>query len=173
MKTRDEIAASLIDAFEQLASWFEAQPDDTFESGPDGKWTAGQHLDHLIRSAKPLNLGMRAPRVALKLQFGTADRPSMLYEDLVAKYVSALADGGAASGKFLPDAPTADKKAGLLKDFRKEGERLVQAARKWPESDLDRYVAPHPLLGKLTMRELLCFTVYHTHHHLKALQGSY
>lgn len=173
MNTRDELAIKLTDAFDQLASWFEAQPDGNFESGPEGKWTAGQHLDHLTRSAKPLNLGMRAPRVALKLQFGTANRPSMPYEDLVAKYEAALADGGAASGQFLPNTPAADKKASLLKAFRKEGDRLVRVTQKWSEPDLDRYVAPHPLLGKLTMRELLCFTVHHTHHHLNALRASY
>jgi len=173
VKNRDEIAQGLGDAFGAFAAWFEEQPDDRFETGPEGKWTAGQHLDHLIRSAKPLALGMKAPRIALKAQFGTAERPSMEYGDLVAKYEAALGAGGAASGRFVPKAPSLRDKPKLLAAYRKEGERLIKAAMKWSESDLDRYVAPHPLIGNLTIRELLYFTIHHTHHHLNALKAAY
>ena len=33
------------------------------------------------------------------------------------------------------------------------------------EKDLDNYILPHPLLGKLTIREMLFFTIYHVQHH--------
>jgi hypothetical protein len=31
-------------------------------------------------------------------------------------------------------------------------------------------MVPHPSLGKITMRELLLFTIYHTEHHLKVIE---
>jgi hypothetical protein len=34
------------------------------------------------------------------------------------------------------------------------------------EAKLDNFIAPHPLLGKITLRELCYFTIYHTQHHL-------
>ncbi|NBX80802.1 MAG: DinB family protein, partial [Flavobacteriales bacterium] len=38
------------------------------------------------------------------------------------------------------------------------------------EDDLDKYVLPHPLLGKLTLREMLCFTIYHVKHHVEIIK---
>lgn len=35
----------------------------------------------------------------------------------------------------------------------------------WTEQDLDTVLLPHPLLGKLTVREMLYFTIYHAQHH--------
>ena len=37
------------------------------------------------------------------------------------------------------------------------------------QADLDRYRLPHPLLGKLTVREMLFFTVYHNYHHVRSV----
>lgn len=33
--------------------------------------------------------------------------------------------------------------------------------------ELDKYILPHPLLGKLTIREMMYFTIYHVEHHKK------
>ena len=49
--------------------------------------------------------------------------------------------------------------------LKKEVEKLVHKLDKFTEDDLDKYVLPHPLLGKLTLREMLCFTIYHVRHH--------
>ncbi len=35
------------------------------------------------------------------------------------------------------------------------------------EAQLDALILPHPLLGKLTLREMLYFTIYHVQHHEK------
>ena len=48
--------------------------------------------------------------------------------------------------------------------------RLEKAIAHQHEEDLDRYLAPHPLLGKITLRELAYFTIYHTHHHLQIIK---
>ena len=37
--------------------------------------------------------------------------------------------------------------------------------------DLDKYVLPHPLLGKVTLREMLYFTIHHNEHHLELLKA--
>jgi hypothetical protein len=35
------------------------------------------------------------------------------------------------------------------------------------EQQLDLLILPHPLLGKLTLREMIYFTIYHAGHHEK------
>jgi hypothetical protein len=42
---------------------------------------------------------------------------------------------------------------------------LARALEHWTEMDLDRCRLPHPLLGKITVREMLFFTLYHYEHH--------
>ena len=41
---------------------------------------------------------------------------------------------------------------------------------KFSVSDLDTYLLPHPLLGKMTIREISLWTAYHTEHHYKILK---
>ena len=62
-----------------------------------GKWTAGQQLDHLVRSVSPLILVTKLPRFVLRLVFGKANRPSKSYEALVQKYKDKLATGAVAT----------------------------------------------------------------------------
>ena len=47
----------------------------------------------------------------------------------------------------------------------------MQLVHKWSEDDLDLYVIPHPLMGKLTFREILYFTIYHVKHHKKQMDA--
>ena len=48
---------------------------------------------------------------------------------------------------------------------------LILAIIKNEIKDLDVYILPHPLLGKVTLREMLYFTIHHNEHHLELLQN--
>ena len=43
---------------------------------------------------------------------------------------------------------------------------------KYSESDLDLIILPHPLLGKITLREMMYFTIYHVQHHQKIAENT-
>jgi uncharacterized damage-inducible protein DinB len=49
-------------------------------------------------------------------------------------------------------------------------QELVRAAGRWSERALDARQLPHPLLGKLTVREMLFFTLYHNRHHVDVVK---
>lgn len=136
---------------------------------PEGKWTAIQQLDHIIRSVSPVNMAMGLPKFILKWRFGTANRPSRTYEQLVEKYQRKLLEGGRASARFTPPAIAADQQKILSKKLEKLVKALCLKTNGWSEEDLDRYILPHPLLGKLTIREMLYFTAHHVLHHLEAV----
>ena len=171
--TKEEVASAITSEFKAMIQWYESQPNDKFKSGPDQKWTADQHLDHLIRSAAPVNMALRLPKVVLKLKFGTANRDSGDYDAVVAKYQDKLGQGGAASGQFLPKETAVENKQKKLDALKHEGERLAAITRKWSESNLDKYILPHPLIGRMTIREMLLFTIYHIRHHHKTLTENY
>jgi hypothetical protein len=136
---------------------------------PEGKWSAIQQLDHIIRSVSPVNMAMGLPKFILKWRFNTANRPSKTYEQLVEKYQRKLLEGGRASARFTPPAIAADQEKTLSRKLEKLVQALCRKTNRWSEKDLDTYILPHPLLGKLTIREMLYFTAHHVLHHREAM----
>jgi hypothetical protein len=173
MPNRQEILTGLDRRFDEVAAWYARRPNEKFSNAPDGRWTEGQVLDHLILSTKPLNLALRLPKIALRMKFGTAKSPSEPMDAMIARYEAALAGGGKAPRPFVPPAVGLEDKQRLLESLCKEGQRLAEVAGKWSERDLDRYVLPHPLLGNLTVRNMLQFAHYHLEHHLNILKRDY
>ncbi len=53
--------------------------------------------------------------------------------------------------------------------WNQSSDDLLAAMDRWRDSDLDRLRLPHPLLGKLTVREMLYFTLYHNAHHARRI----
>ncbi len=168
---KPQIIAALnekVDAFNQYISSLNKEE---FEASPNEKWSAGQNIDHLIRSIKPLQTAYRLPKFALSVMFGKTNRPSRTYDELVIKYKTKLAAGGRASGPFIPPAIGFEKKTELIKKYAAQKRRLIEKIKKQSEADLDIYILPHPLLGKLTLREMLYFTIHHNEHHLELLKS--
>jgi tRNA G37 N-methylase Trm5 len=162
---KESIVSALNKAVNDVNNLVKAMNKDAFEFAPQGKWNAGQQLDHLIRSMKPLNLAYALPAFILKWRFGKANRPSKTYTGLVEKYESKLIGGARATGQFIPKAIAYPEKDKLIAIYENEKQRLVKKVSKYNEANLDKYILPHPLLGKLTLREMLYFTIYHNIHH--------
>ncbi len=136
-----------------------------FILAPEGKWTAGQQLDHILRSTRPLSLAFHLPKPALKFLFGKANRPSKNYDAVVEKYLSKLEAGGVATGVFVPKPVRFIQRHRLERRLNRTIANLCKGLGRFDEKELDEYVLPHPLLGKLTLREMLYFTLYHVEHH--------
>jgi hypothetical protein len=111
--------------------------------------------------------------MALRMRFGTAKAPSETLDKLQARYEALLAEGGKASGQFVPPPVRMEDKPKLVDELREQGETLIDVAGRWDESDLDKYVLPHPLLGNLSVRDMLLFTYIHMGHHLDILKRDY
>jgi hypothetical protein len=133
-----------------------------------GKWNAVQLLDHIIRSVSTVSTALSLPAFLLRLIFGTANRKSRSYEELVARYHDKLKAGGRASGRFVPP-PKTDSVEKLSANLTKVVQVLTRRIDRFSETQLDQLILPHPLLGKLTLREMLYFTIYHVQHHQKQL----
>lgn len=134
-----------------------------------GKWNAIQLMDHIRISVKPVRLALQLPKFVLRV-FGKANRPSRSYEALVERYQTKLREGGKAPGRFVPSAQSAspDRIAEELNHLIKG---VCQSLESFTETELDTYMLPHPLLGKLTLREMIYFTIYHVGHHEQQLKS--
>lgn len=113
---------------------------------------------------------MGLPKFLLTLRFGTRNRPERTYDELVAKYYQKLDEGGQASSAFIPPQIESEQKEQLLAQYEAEKIRLIKVLQKWSEKQLSTNIAPHPLLGKCTVRELLYFTICHNYHHLSSIK---
>jgi G:T/U-mismatch repair DNA glycosylase len=171
IQNKPQIISALAEKVDAFNNCIAAMNKEEFEATPNGKWSAGQNLDHLIRSIKPLQLAYGLPKIALTILFGKTNRPSRTYDELVTKYKTKLAAGGKASGPFIPPAIRFEKKDELIKRYAEQKQKLIKKIEKQSEADLDKYILPHPLLGKVTLREMLYFTIHHNEHHLELLKG--
>lgn len=169
-----EIVRSWESAVAATGEFFAAIPEDAFFAAPDGAWSPAENLVHLIKSGRPVAMALRLPKLLIRLRFGGVDRPSRSFAQLRADYLSALAAGGEASGAFLPQLNQTESRAEsrrrMLAGWEATGAALTGALEIWPDPVLDMCLLPHPLLGPLTVREMLFFTIYHTMHHLNDVQ---
>lgn len=164
------LARKLQQHHRQFVATIEALNDDELVFAAANKWSALQQLDHIIKSVNPVRLAFSLPRFILNMLFGKANRPSRTYEELVDKYKAKLASGGRATGRFVPKVVSAADKKILIKKLETTVSALCRKTERCSEAALDQYILPHPLLGKLTLREMLYFTIYHVEHHNQLVQ---
>ena len=166
---KSEILAGLKDSDQRVISWFAEIPTNTFFQRKGEVWSASDNLDHLIKSHKPIVMALKLPKFILRAMFGSANQPSRSYEAICGVYKDTLAAGGVASGRYLPDWQSSEKpevaKTKLLNQFSKVSAGLASVVETWSEADLDGCLLPHPLIGKLTIRAMLYFTIYHNLRH--------
>lgn len=166
------IAQRLDVAAINLANYCTALTDERFFYAPPGKWSAALQVKHLIIATNMAKLPFILPKPIVRWVGGKAKKASRPYEELVETYKTKLAQGGKASGKYIPK-PLATNygKQRLLTDFTTAMHQLgLSLRRRWNDQQPDQYTVSHPLLGKITLRELCYFTIYHAEHHLGTIK---
>lgn len=165
--TKEQIITEAKKTFTTLTTVCSGVNGQLFFDQPADKWSVAQNVSHLIISTNTSNLAYTLPRFLVRWIGGIANRPSKTYEALVAKYKQKLEEGGRASGRFVPKpVNTSVTKEQLLAKWTVVTNKFVTALEQnRTEADLDRYLVRHPLLGRITLRELCYFTIYHTQHH--------
>jgi hypothetical protein len=144
--------------------------DEAFFAPQGSAWSPAEHIRHLTKSARPLVMALGLPRWILRLRFGRPRGASRSFEEMKRVYLGQLA-AGATAGRYTPrpEALPADppaRRREIMDAWARVTVELQNAIGRWPEAALEDYRLPHPVLGLLTVREILSFTVYHTSHHL-------
>lgn len=137
-------------------------------------WSPAENVRHLSKSMRAVSQGLRLPRWLLWLAFRGGRGVSRGYEEMRQVYLDRLARG-ASAGRFAPSrAPVpADpeaERARIMGAHAAAVHDLAALVRRWPDAALDRRRLPHPLLGPLTVREMLAFTLYHNRHHMEVVR---
>jgi len=172
---KETIADLLETKHSELISWLENQPEDSWTVGPENKWTTGQQALHLLQSIKPLNDALSMPKFLLRYKFGKANRPIRDYNAIVKRYQERLRDahGKTYKGSQNMKVPTLADKDYLINRLQTESKKLQYKTKKISDKNLDSIVLPHPLMGKMPVREIIMWTAHHVEHHTKTLKERY
>lgn len=172
-----ESRAEVIDALRRAESegdaYWNAFPLDEFFAPIGEAWSPAENVRHLTKSIRPVATALATPRVVLRVMFGRPHRASLPFDEVRVRYEGLLADGGTA-GRFAPSPQEEPDHAAwrtrIMSELHAAQAQLLAALGRWSEAQLDRYQLPHPLLGKLTVREMLLFTAYHQSHHIAVVE---
>ncbi len=172
---KPQIIGHLEKSFHEVASWMvDHQSDDKFIYAPDGKWTSAEHLDHLYKTAKAVTKGMSVPKLMLWYKFGKCNRDIRTYDEVKLRYREKLLNIPEGMTSPISVATyTVDQKEDRIKKFRSSGDTLIRMVNRWSEKQLDKYLLPHPLMGRMPIREMLMLVDYHNYHHLDNLKKNY
>lgn len=174
-QTRSGILASLQRLYDESQQFLVTLTDAEFFMPQGEKWSPAEQVRHLTKSVRPVAQALRLPRIALALLFGCRRTASRSFTEVETFYQNKLKTGVTA-GRFAPSPQSAPedpraRRAEIMQYWHDAHRKLVQAIAAWPEAALDRYRLPHPALGKLTLREMFFFTLYHNAHHVRQIHA--
>lgn len=174
---KEALIKALESSYSQVKSYFISLSVENFFRKSQDKWSPSENLVHLTKSVRAVSVRVRLPKIIIWLKFGKSERNSRIYPQIRQVYLDRLVEGAKSHPKFEPDDQqqtsdlAADRKQ-ILKKWDEVHQKLIRNLRRWKEEDLDKYILPYPILGILTVREVIMITIYHNIHHLTNVQRS-
>ena len=164
-----ELSKRLIQEHQSFIDFISSLSNEDLIQSQDNKWNPAQQLEHVYLCLRPVKLALSLPNIIPAILFGKSKKGSRTYESLVEAYQLKLKNGGKSPSMYKPKKSLRDVgklKIALMHLVNDISNKLSQ----FQENDLDSFLLPHPLLGKLTARELIFFALYHVGHHQKQIE---
>lgn len=160
---KSEIRAMWCETSDEISKFFSELDADTFSAARGNRWSYAKNLDHLVRSVSPVVGAMRLPKLILRLLFGKGTTRKT-YQQIHDAYKAELRGGAQAPSRFVPsNSFSQQQRIAKWLTVSRALEKCIEAS---DEQQLDNLRLPHPILGKITVREMLYFTDIHAQHHL-------
>ena len=173
--TLPEIQTALAQGQMQLSTIVESVEAEMFFAHAPDTWSMAENIVHLIDAAEQFSTGLASPKVTLHQRFGTPNHSSRTFGQLRSVYAEILAGGGRSNAANTPqninvDVHFSHARDDIMQRWQRATRQLFVGLRSWNETELDATQVPHPLLGNLTVREMLFFFVFHDAHHLAEMR---
>jgi hypothetical protein len=163
-----DLANNLRPALQSISELLSTLSADDWQRPQAGKWTVAEEVDHLLLSTKGTAFVL-SPAARPKWHEYTGGSRS--FETIVHEYQAALqANPGVVNAATAPTEAANQLTIDEQMANWKAAAQKLQAVVNGLDVDLDAYtVWKHPLLGPLTIWEMIYFTQYHTEHHYQSL----
>lgn len=170
-----DIIEALESQHQKLFDWLENHPNEKWILGPENKWTTGQHILHLVNSGKMLNKALSYPKFLLRRKFGTSNRDSRSYSEVAKRYEERLSENQEKAKTFNQHlkTPSLKERKHVISALQIQNKKLQYKTKKLKDKHLDTLLLPHPLMGRMTLREIIMWSAHHTEHHLTLLKNKY
>ncbi|MEO5777307.1 MAG: DinB family protein [Flavobacterium sp.] len=134
------------------------------------KWSVCQNVQHINIALLRVSNYLALPKSSIKSNFGLSERISSNYETSSNVFGNALKNGAKTTDAFMPEIKLATSVEELVSQGKDLLAALISNLENWSEDELEMYNCPHPIFGKMTVREILYFTIYHVQHHNETIK---
>lgn len=169
--THSEIVAALKSQLDEITALAESVSDKTFKFNIPGKWSIAKNIEHLGTANNITAVGFITPKPVLKIIAGGATSQHRSANQIASTYLLKVAEGAKSPVLYLPKPIPGLGKSVTINIWKFSVNNLMKAISSWSDSDLDVYQLPHPILGKISAREMLFFTVFHNYFHLNTMKA--
>ena len=132
---------------------------------PEGKWSVEQHVQHINKTMGGMARFLQTDKNVLEQKFGLTQNSSRTPEEIDRLFAPFFENQPKSPANFVPE----ETEAISLENEISAGQQMIAKAgdglNSWTEEQLDSQQCPHPLLGNLTLREMLYFSILHAQHH--------
>lgn len=149
-----------------------SQVPDAFIFRRQVKWSVAENLDHLRRCFEQSRKELQTPKLLLRWRYGHPGRESKNYNEVENSYRQQLEAGHAAAPACQPSfGNQLPGREQLVASFRSSLTHYLNQLRfNWEDDKIDNYQLPHPLLGKITVREWMYYHIVHCWLHFDTIR---
>jgi hypothetical protein len=165
---KQEIIELLTKNYASFVTYINELKAEEFTFAHQEKWTAGQQLAHIVLCVKPLLKVFGMDKEVIAQNFGLSNRESASEKVLFDSYKEKLSGTYKTADRYLPEVILLNQRQELTENLTKLTQNLCVSISNFTEDELDTLSIPHPLLGNLTLREMLYNAIHHVEHHHKA-----
>jgi hypothetical protein len=170
INSKQTIVAAFIKAKNEIEQFFLYLQPEEFIGNSKKEWKGSQTLEHLVKIIETIAKSTALPKKVLRKIFGYTEKKSGSFEDIRKRYLKALEEGAEAPAGYYPPErvllKAEDYRQELLQRWRYENDQLIHNIEKWKENELDEYCVMNPLIGKITVREMLFYALCHNQKHM-------
>lgn len=164
-----EMKAELAKSLQAITELLQVVSIEDWQRLQGDKWTIAQESEHLRLSTQGAAFVLSSAGRSRWFPFNGASRS---YHTVIKQYQAALAANvnvNNASTRPSDESNTLTL-AQQTENWQKVVQQVLTTIDTVSEADLDSFtVWKHPLLGPLTVREMIYFTIHHTQHHHNSL----
>lgn len=169
---KTEIKNTLEKRYTSFIKYINGLSDDEFLFFYQSKWTAEKQLKHIVLCINPLVQVFGKSKIKIEQNFGTTETKGRNYDQLKTNYLEKLNQGGKSPTQYVPQIVSENEKTKLVETLEKLIEKLNKEIEDFTEKELDRLYIPHPILGNISLREMLYNAIYHVEHHQKQVENN-